>query len=131
MSRPFRLTPQKLPPLSENDVESACLDLLRFRGYWVVRQQSGLFKTPDGRWIRLGVKGIPDYAAVHRRFPGFLLEIKRPGGDLSPHQATKIQELRLGYSLAVGVIDSVEALDAWLNQHERQAGESWLKARGP
>ena len=45
MSKPrkFRL---KHPRLSENDVERACLDLLRLRGYWVIRQQSGLFKTP-------------------------------------------------------------------------------------
>jgi hypothetical protein len=114
--RRFRL---KSPPrLTENDVERACLDLLRLRGYWVIRQQSGLFKTPDGRWIRLGETGLPDYAAIHSRFPGFLLEVKRPGTGPSPEQETKINQLRMGYSLAIGVVDSVEALLQWLNQHE-------------
>jgi hypothetical protein len=44
MSKPRKF--RKHPRLSENDVERACLDLLRLRGYWVIRQQSGLFKTP-------------------------------------------------------------------------------------
>jgi hypothetical protein len=78
--RQFRLTS---PRLSENDVEAACGDLLRLRGYWVTRVQSGLFRTPDGRWVRIGKKGIPDYAATHGFYPGFLLEVKRPGEELA------------------------------------------------
>jgi hypothetical protein len=115
---PFRLKPPPKPRLSENEIERSCLDILRLRGYLVLRQQSGLFKTPDGRWIRLGEKGIPDYAAVHRLHPGFLLEVKRPGGQLSPDQAAKIQELRLGYRIAACVVDSAAALSEWLNEHE-------------
>ena len=113
MSKPrkFRL---KHPRLSENDVERACLDLLRLRGYWVIRQQSGLFKTPDNRWIRLGKKGVPDYATVHHHFPGFLLEVKRPGASPTPEQVVTIRELHLGYRLAIGVVDSVAALQEWL-----------------
>jgi hypothetical protein len=115
---PFRLKPPPKPRLSENEIERSCLDILRLRGYLVLRQQSGLFKTPDGRWIRLGEKGIPDYAAVHRLHPGFLLEVKRPGGQLSPDQQNKIQEYRVCHRIAVAVIDSVEALSEWLNEHE-------------
>ena len=40
----FRLTGDKLK-LSENDVERACLDLLRYRRFYPVRLNSGKFKT--------------------------------------------------------------------------------------
>ena len=112
----FRLTSP--PRLNENDVERACKDLLRLHGWWVRREHSALLKTPDGRWIRIGEPGLPDYVCLHERFPGFLLEVKRPGEDASPVQKTKIMEIRLGYHLAITVVDTVEALDDWLRQHE-------------
>jgi hypothetical protein len=120
--RHFRLTPSKPPRLSENDVEKACIDVLRYRGYYVVRLHAGRFKSADGlRWIKGVDKGTPDYATVHQRHPGFLLEVKRPGEKPSPEQEQKHLELRVGFHLAIGVVDSVEALLAWLDQHE-QAG---------
>jgi hypothetical protein len=113
----FRLTPP--PRLKENDVERACLDLLRIRGYWVARLHAGRFKSADGkRWITGVEKGTPDYAAVHERFPGFLMEVKRPGADATPEQKSKIMEIRLGYHLAITVVDTVDALAVWLRQHE-------------
>ena len=50
--------------------------------------------------------------ASTERFLGFLLEVKRPGADVSPEQKQKIMEIRLGYHLAIAVVDSVDALDA-------------------
>ncbi len=114
----FRLTPPRVR-LSEKDVTKACLHLLGLRGYYVIRNQSGLFRTPDHRWIRAGVRGLPDYTALHPRWPGFLMELKRPGGQLSPEQVERIAEIRRGFGLALAVIDSVDALDEWLHQHER------------
>jgi hypothetical protein len=114
-ARPFRLTaPARL---RENDVERACLDLARARGYWPVRQHVGRFRTPDGRWITMGQAGLPDWALVKR--PGFLLETKRPGGELSEIQQQRIFELRMGYGLDVVVVESVEELEQWLTFHER------------
>ena len=122
---PFRLTPQKIK-LSENDVESGCIDVLHLRGYWVNRQHSALLKTPDGkRWIRVGEPGLPDYAVMHTLYPGFLLEVKRPGKDLDPQQVQKVAELRLGYRLAVAVVDSAALLVSWLNAHEKKANDLW------
>jgi hypothetical protein len=113
----FRLKPP--PRLNENDVERACLDLLRLRGYWVGRNHCGTFKSADGnRWIKGAPKGTPDYVTCHAHFPGFLLEVKRPGEEASPEQKTKIMEIRLGYHLAIAVVDTVEALSAWIRQHE-------------
>jgi len=117
--RHFRLTPP--PPLRENDIERACLDLLRYRGYWVGRNHCGRFKTPDNkRWITGEPKGTPDYTCLHERFPGFLLEVKRPGGETSDDQKQRILEIRLGFRLAIAVVDTVDALVLWLRQHEAQ-----------
>ena len=117
MSR-FRLTSSRIT-LTENDVERQCIDLLRLKGYYVVRLQSGLLKTPDGRWIRVGEPGLPDYVCVKR---DFFLEVKRPWGKLSGAQVNKIFELEAcGY--AVAAIDSVERLATWLADYEEKAGE--------
>lgn len=114
--RPFKLSPP--PPLRERDVISACLDLLRYKGYFPIRVHSGLFKTLDGRILRMGEPGIPDYACVHERYPGFLLETKRPGKVPTPDQEKKAQEIRLGYHLAVAAADDVAALARWIDKHE-------------
>jgi hypothetical protein len=123
MSR-FRLKPPPKLKLVENDVETACLQLLAYRGWYPVRLQSGLFKTPDGRWVRVGAVGLPDYVCLHERHPAFFLETKRPASGLSAQQAKKQWELRVAYKLAVATVDRVEALTPWLDAHE-------AKARGP
>jgi len=115
----FRLTSPPRLKVRESDVAKACVDLLRWRGYFVLRLQTGLFKTPDGRFVPVGEKGLPDYIAVHERFPGFLLETKRPGEELGPEQILKVEEIRLGFRIAVAVIDSVDAMTPWLDEHER------------
>lgn len=115
MSR-FRLTAPHLK-LVENDVEKACIDLLRAKGYYVVRQQSGLLKTPDGRWIRVGEAGLPDYVCVKC---DFFLEVKRPGGKVNDAQRRKIWELE-ACGFHVAVIDSVERLQTWLADYEKRA----------
>jgi hypothetical protein len=113
----FRLRPPLA--LSENDVERACLDLLRVRGYWAARQHVGAFRTPGGDWVRIGEKGVPDYLVLHGRYRGFLMEVKRQsGGVLSPEQAFKIQQLTLGYRLRVAVVTSSKELADWLQDHE-------------
>lgn len=110
-----------MPRLSENDVERACLDVLRLRGYWVARLHAGTFKTTDGRrWIKGVERGTPDYALLHERFPGFLLEVKRSGATATPEQTQKHLEIRLGYRIAIGTVDSVDALAAWLDNHEQK-----------
>jgi hypothetical protein len=114
----FRLTPPRVK-LVENDVERACLDLLRLHGYYVVRLQSALLKTPDGRWIRVGEPGLPDYVCVKS---DFFLEVKAPGRKLSPAQINKIFELE-ACGFRVATIDSVERLEAWLHEHEKRGAK--------
>ena len=113
----FRLKSPQLR-LSENDVESACLDLARLRGWWPIRLHAGLFRSPDARrWIRGVEKGTPDYILV--KAPSFFLETKRPGGELSPEQRQKIFELEKFYGLKTLVVEGVEELIDWLDLLER------------
>jgi hypothetical protein len=118
MENRFRLTPEKLQ-LSENDVRKACLDVLRLRHWWPIRQHVGLF-TPHGRpgeIINIGEKGDPDYVVV--KAPSFFLETKRPGGKLSATQVARIDQLRQFYGLETVVVESVEDLIAWLERREQ------------
>ena len=116
MSRGFRLTSPKVK-LVENDVERACIDLLRARGYYVVRLQSGLFKTPDGRWIRVGEPGLPDYACLKH---DFFMECKRPNAKPSPAQIEKVFQLEAAYKIKVATVDRVEHLARWLDEYEKE-----------
>lgn len=117
MSRPFRLT---APAPSENDVEAGCLTILGIHNYWVVRLHAGVFKTLDGmRYIHGVKKGTPDYACLHEFHRNFLLEVKRPGGDLLEAQRVQIECLELIYRLPIVVVESADELCDFLAQHER------------
>jgi hypothetical protein len=109
----FRLTPPVVK-ISENDVEQACLDLLRVRHFYPLRQHSGLFKTPDkkSRYIHIGQPGIPDYV-----IPRYFVEVKRSGGTLSEVQKEKIRTLKEHWDLETAVVESVDELIEWLAQH--------------
>jgi hypothetical protein len=123
----FRLTPPRVKVV-ENDIEKACLDLLRLRSYWPARLHAGTFKTIDGkRWIKGVEKGTPDYGAIHCVYPGFLLEVKRPGEGASIEQAAKHREIFLGYRLAICTVDSVESLVRWLDGHQESAKVEWAR----
>ncbi|HKF26294.1 MAG TPA: VRR-NUC domain-containing protein [Candidatus Acidoferrum sp.] len=116
MSRPFRLT---APIPSENDVEAGCLTILDLHHYWVKKLHAGVFKTLDGRRHIKGVpKGTPDYVCCHEVHRNFLLEVKRPGGQLNPDQEVQIAVIREQYRVPVVVVESVEELCAWLALHE-------------
>lgn len=115
--RPFRL---RAPVASENDIEAGCKTILSLHGYWVVKLHAGIFMTLDGRRHVHGVKkGTPDYACLHASHRGFLLEVKRPGGELSDDQKREIEYIDLIYHLPIVVVESVDELSFFLAQHER------------
>jgi hypothetical protein len=95
------------------------------RGYKPVRLNTGLFWTKDGRPAPQGEPGLPDYAGIHRLYPGIFLEVKRPGCAPSPEQEAYHQELKIGYGLVVAVIDDAMALEAWLDAHESEVRKKW------
>jgi hypothetical protein len=115
--RPFRLTP---PAISENDVEAGCMTILQLHSYMPVRLHAGVFQTLDGRRHIHGVKkGMPDWACLHEFHRSFLLEVKRPGGELSSDQQVQIALLKAQYRLPIVVVETVDQLCDFLAQHER------------
>lgn len=118
---PFRLTSPRPAKQVENDVESGCLDYLRIRGYFPVRIHCGKFRSWDGKRVITGApKGTPDWVFVHARYPGFLLEAKRPGQEPSAEQTQRHREIYMGYKLDIAVIDNVDTLRRWLNEREKR-----------
>jgi hypothetical protein len=117
--RAFRLT---APAPSENDVEAGCVAILELRGYWAVKLHAGVFRSLDGKRHVHGVKkGTPDYACLHEKHRGFLMEVKRPGGELSIEQQTEIGFLKLRYRLPIVVVENAAELCNFLAHHERFA----------
>ena len=117
MTRAFRLT---APVPSENDVEAGCKTILEFHNYWMVKLHAGLFQSMDCRRKIRGVpKGTPDYFCGHEFHRNFLLEVKRPGGELSHDQRCQIEFLERRYRLPVVVVESAEDLCNFLAKHER------------
>jgi hypothetical protein len=103
--------------VTENDVERGCADLLALHGYKVHRLHCGRARFPDGSWVQLEEKGMPDWLTVHPRHPGFYLEAKRPGGVLSPAQRW-MHCVLAAWRLPVVVVDDVDELARWLRAHE-------------
>jgi hypothetical protein len=125
MKRPrrFRLAPPPGP--TEKQVTEGCKAVMQRRGYRPLRLNSGLFWTVDGRRQPVGECGIPDLAGMHELYPGILVELKRPGGKTSPEQEAWMEETRIGYRLAMVVIDDAMALEEWLDAHEERTRKTW------
>ena len=116
MSGAFRLTAQRP---SERDVIAGCKTILGLHHYWVIRLHAGVFETLDqDRKVHGVPKGTPDFACLHGRHRSFLMEVKRPGGKLSPVQEIQIAVLREQWELPVVVVESVDELCNWLAKHE-------------
>ena len=120
----FDLCPP-LIKLKENDVEEACLDLVRYRQFYPVRLQSGRFIMPDRavveacrragvrvRWQTVGEVGLPDYVCIKN---DFFLEVKAPKKKPSAVQIEMAIKLEAAYGIGVATVDSVERLAAWLD----------------
>lgn len=109
----FRLQPAR-PAVRENHVEKACLDLLRHRKWWPIRQHVGTYRTWTGKSIvSMGVVGDPDYAVM--RAPSFFLETKAPDGKLSDAQVSRIEILKRFYGLETVVVADVKDLENYLS----------------
>lgn len=71
--------------LSEKEVTRQIVDYMLSNRWYPIRMNSGLVSTPDGRRIKVGQAGVPDYIFI-RATDYVLVEMKRPGGSLSPAQ---------------------------------------------
>jgi hypothetical protein len=78
----------------ERDVQRAVLAFLRVKGACVVRVNSGLLPRADGGRMKLNdAPGCSDILGVYRGV-GLALEVKGPGGKLTPPQAAFLDAWR-------------------------------------
>lgn len=75
----------KPPKLSERQITGQVIGVLQTQGWLAIRLNSGLLQTPDGRRIRIGEKGGPDWIVLRGR-EYVLLELKATGKHLTPEQ---------------------------------------------
>jgi hypothetical protein len=112
----------------EKQIAKDCRDVLARHGYFVVRIQCGVWRTLHGNGFYSGApKGTPDYAALHPAHPGFLLETKSGGGQLSEAQKVQHEMIRQSYRLDICTVTDALALENWLKDFESKGG----KGRSP
>jgi hypothetical protein len=116
----FRLTAEPVRR-TEADVIKESTKILRRRGYWVQRIPVGKFRTMGGDVVEFGPVGVPDFIAVHRTFPAFYAEFKRPGKLLRETQRTKFSDIQIFYGLHAVMVDSVDEMLAFLVGHEKRS----------
>lgn len=96
----------------ERDVTAAVVRFMTERGWVAKRRNVGLLYTKDGRPVRIGKPGEPDWMFVHRQHGYLEVEMKRPGQTPDKHQAEYLATVR-----ALGIeatwTDSAEKFERW------------------
>lgn len=103
---------------TESSILTACLQLLQLRGVMAWRSNQGTIPLADGRPRRFrGLRGVADILGIAPDGSGRLLaiEVKRPGGRLSPDQRAFIDAVRRFGGVAA-VITDVGELDELLRR---------------
>ena len=89
-----------------NIANEICVELCK-RGCKIFRSQSGLFYTPNGDMIRIGVVGQSDYHGHTKDGKAFYLETKTKNGEPTAEQIEFITAMLNSGALA-GVVRSVD-----------------------
>lgn len=95
--------------MRESDLMRAIMIALSEHGHFVARANVGLFFTKDGRPIRSGLPvGFSDLFG-HRAGDAraFYLEVKQPGGRVTPQQILFLDAMKARGALA-GVVRSID-----------------------
>jgi len=107
----------KLKGPRESDIQRAIMDYLAARGFRVFRRNvMGIVPMKKGGVVRVGVKGQADlygwfrYNGIHIE-----VEVKRPGGTLTPEQGAWLDNARADGAVAF-VVDSVEECERQLKR---------------
>jgi len=82
--------------MSETDIQNEIRLALSAHGV-VLRMNTGVFKTEDGRTIRCGIKGTSDLLFIGNGYIAFI-EVKTPLGRASPDQINFVKQIqKLGH----------------------------------
>lgn len=98
--------------MTETELSKAIKDALEEFGFMVERVPAGQYKGAGGHRVHVASKGFPDLVVVGLGF----IEVKRPGGKLSPAQVEWHEKaLRRGARVATVTswADAVAVCMAW------------------
>lgn len=115
----------KLPVPLEHQIQTACIQYLRYKGFYVQRMNSGAMRMQSkGKdyLLRMAAAGTPDLMAFKKiswdadfgdieETQLLFIEVKRPGKKPTPLQTEKMKELE-EHGASCYVIHSVEELQA-------------------
>ena len=103
-------TPPAAPAIPERAIQAACIEYLRYRGYYILRLNSGALPNAQGRSVRMLPAGTPDVLAI-KDGRALFVEMKRAGAKPTVLQAMTMDTLsRHGARCLVAT--SVEDLQA-------------------
>jgi hypothetical protein len=107
----------------EGRVKAACLRYLEKRGIKAWNNPSGAAHIAPDRWLHFGKKGSADILGCLPDGRFLAVEVKAPGGRLSPEQKQFLADIRTLGGLALMVRDWKE-IDSALR-------EGWYVSDGP
>ena len=98
-----RTKPKTSPVPLERDIQKAIIAYLTLIGAAVVRVNSGLLSTPDGRRVRLNRASRGNCADVLACWRGLFLavEVKRPGGKPTAGQSEFLADVERNGGVAI------------------------------
>lgn len=101
----------KLLSATEHQIQTSIIQFLGYKGYYVMRLNSGAIRTDKQKLVRLAERGTPDLLAFKSNNPYWnigdrelatkdaytcdllFIEVKRPGKEATDIQKMKMQEL--------------------------------------
>jgi hypothetical protein len=87
----------------EGRIKAACLRYLERRGFFSWNNPSGAVRIAPDRWLHFGRKGSADIIGCLPDGRFLAVEVKAPGGRLSPEQREFLEDIRGlgGFALVV------------------------------
>ena len=108
----MKLQLRKPQPL-ERDIQKEILEYLHRKGYFVWKEHSGGIMVDGGtRYMPIGLKGKSDILGMTRDGKFLAVEVKRPGGIVSPDQQEFIRQVTFHGGIAIvayGIDDVIKA----------------------
>lgn len=99
----------------EREIEQSIIELLRWRGWYVLKTDAGMAARYGGRGTL--PRGAPDLIAIKQN-QCVLLEVKTPKGKLSPEQIREHHIIALNHGTRVHTVRSVDDVIAVLEMQE-------------
>jgi hypothetical protein len=101
--------------VSESDVIKLIDEALSVYGIFHFRNNTGAIKTARGGFVRFGSPGAAEFLGICPGGRFLSVEVKRPGGRLSPEQKTWLDAVNNEGGVAIWV-DGVESLEQQLRE---------------